>query len=149
MTVGEANDADANDAVVDESHAPPVVPPGYERFMKKPVEAVVTSVGNRRLKRDYLIEGPHSARQFDRASLTSVNISAGTAQGVKDGMLFHVSEPDEGDIVMVVRAGENESKAVVVRELNERGAELYYDEETREKKHSKVVAGWRLTTSPF
>ena len=150
MTSGEASDADgAADSDSNEHYARPVVPPGYERFIKKPVEAFVTSVGKRRLKRDYLIEGRHSARPFELASLTSVNIDAGTAQGVKDGMLFRVSEPNEGDIVMIVRAGENESAAVVIRDVNERGAESYYDEEAREKKHSKIVAGWRLTTSLF
>lgn len=132
------------------SHAPPVVPAGYEKFLKKPVEATVTAVGRRSLKRDYLLELPYNSTQYDRASLTRVTVGAGTAQGVKDKMVFRVTEPDEGEVVIVLRAGENESEAVVVRGLDERGVEMYYDyDKDRERKHSEVAAGWKLTTNPF
>ena len=131
-------------------HTPPVVPPGYERFLKKPVEATVTAVGRRSLKRDYLVELPYNSFQYNLGSFTRVTISAGTAQGVKDRTVFRVTEPDEGDTVIVLRAGENESEAIVVREVNERGGELFYENGSdREKRHSKVAAGWKLTTSPF
>jgi len=131
-------------------YAPPVVPPGYERFLKKPVEATVTAVGRRSLKRDYSLDLTYNSIQYDRASVTRVTLSAGTAQGIKDKMVFRVTEPDEGDTVIVLRAGEHESEAVVVRELDECGAETFYDYgKERERKHSKVAAGWKLTTSPF
>jgi hypothetical protein len=142
---GEAEDSDDGAA-----YAPPVVPPGYERFLKKPVEATVTAVGRRSVKRDYTVGLINSSMYYERASVTRVTIGAGTAQGVKDRMAFRVTEPDEGELVVVLRAGENESEAIVVRELNELGAETYHDDDAdREKKHSKVSAGWKLTTNPF
>jgi hypothetical protein len=142
--------ADSGDSGDEAAHAPPVVPHGYERFLKKPVEATVTAVGRRSVKRDYTLESLNNLMVYERASITHVTISAGTAQGVKDRMSFRVTEPDEGDTVIVMSAGENESEAVVVRDLDERGAETFQDyEKNREKKHSKVTAGWKLTTNPF
>jgi hypothetical protein len=129
--------------------APPVVPPGYERFIKQPIEARVTSVGRKVLKSDYTIEVEHASQTFARASVTRVMIDAGTEQGVKDGMVFRVKQPDEGDTVLVLRAGPRTSTAIVVRDIDEHGAEFFYDEESRELRRSKVARGWRLTTSLY
>jgi hypothetical protein len=129
----------------------PVVPPGYERFLKSPVEAAVTSVGRRDLRRDYHIEDENTSMTFERASLTYVTISAGAEHGVKPGMIFRVARggDEEADSLLVVRAGRRASTAVVVREVDERGAETYYSHaESREKRRSKVAAGWKVTTSP-
>jgi hypothetical protein len=128
--------------------APPVVPPGYERFIKKPIEARITSVGRRDLKTDYTIEGEHTSQTFTRASVTHVTINAGTEQGVKERIVFRVARPAEGDTVFILRAGPRTSTAIVVRDVDERGAETFYDSEI-EKRHSKVARGWRLTTSLY
>lgn len=127
----------------------PVVPPDYRRFLKKPVEARVTSVGRRILRRDYHIDGENSSMTFERASLTYVTIDAGVERGVKAGMILRVArDGEEEDSLLVLRAGQRASTAAVIREVNERGAETYYShEESREKRRSKVAAGWRLTTS--
>lgn len=130
-------------------NAPPVVPAGYEKFLKKPVEATVTAVGRRSLKRDYMVELPYNSFQYNLGSFTRVTISAGTSQGIKDRTVFRVVEPDEGDTVIVMRAGENESEALIVRQVDERGRETFDDDESQGKKHSKVAVGWKLTTSPF
>lgn len=127
----------------------PAVPPAYQSFLKSPVEAKVTSVGRRVLRRDYHIAGENSSATFERASLTYVTIDAGAESGVKPGMILRVVRGgEEEDSLLVVRAGRRASTAVVVRDLDERGAETYYShEESREKRRSKVTAGWRLTTS--
>jgi hypothetical protein len=129
--------------------APPVVPPGYERFIRKPIEARVIAVGHRVLKKDYSIDSKHSSRSFERASLTRVTISAGTEQGVKEGMLFRAARPEGGDTVVVLRAGRRTSAAAVVREIDGRGREFFYDHEFRERRHPRVARGLRLTTSPY
>lgn len=138
--------ADAPDA-----GGPPVVPPAYARFLKRPVEAAVTSVGRRVLRRDYHVEGENTSMTFERASLTYVTISAGTEHGVKAGLVFRVvRDGDEQDSLLVLRAGRRASTAAVIREVDERGAETFYSNaEAREKRRSKVAAGWRLTTSLF
>ena len=130
--------------------APPVVPPGYERFIKKPIEARVTSAGRRALKRDYTLGDENTSRTYERASVTPVTIDAGTERGVKEGMIFRVTRPAEGDTVVVLRAGRRASEAVVVRDVDERGTETFYDDaESREKRHTRVARGWRLTTSLY
>lgn len=140
---------DKDDRGVGSVSAQPVVPTGYERFIKRPIEARVTSVGRRVFKSDYFIESKHSSMNFARASLTRVTISAGSEQGVKEGLVFRVTRPDEGDTVFITRAGRRTSEAVVVREIDQRGVENFYDSEYRERRHSKVARGWRLTTSLF
>jgi len=137
--------------VAEVDNRPPAVPPGYERFLKKPVEAHITAVGRKVLRRDYRIESKSASLLFERASLTYVTIDAGTEHGVRAGMILRVAGGgDEDDSVVITRAGRRASTAAVVREVQGRGAETYYDlSEGREKKRSKVVAGWRLTTAPF
>jgi hypothetical protein len=127
----------------------PAVPPAYRHFLKKPVEATVTSVGRRVLRRDYHVEGENTSMTFERASLTYVTIDAGAERGVKPGMILRVvRDGDEEDSLLVLRAGRRASTAAVVREVDERGAETYYSNaESRERRRSKVSAGWRLTTS--
>jgi hypothetical protein len=51
--------------------------------------------------------------------------------------------------VLVLRAGPRTSTAIVVRDIDEHGAEFFYDEESRELRRSKVARGWRLTTSLY
>lgn len=127
----------------------PAVPHAYRRFLKKPVEARVTSVGRRVIRRDYHVEGESTSMTFERASLTYVTIDAGSERGVKPGMILRVVRGgEEEDSLLVMRAGRRASTAAVVREVDERGAETFYShEESREKRRSKVSAGWRLTTS--
>lgn len=127
----------------------PAVPPAYRRFLKKPVEARVTSVGRRILRRDYHVKGENTSMSFERASLTYVTIDAGSERGVKPGMILRVvRDGEEEDSLLVVRAGRRASTAALVREVDERGAETFYSHaESREKRRSKVTAGWRLTTS--
>lgn len=127
----------------------PVAPPAYRRFLKKPVKARVTSVGRRVIRRDYQIDGENTSMSFERASLTYVTIDAGSERGVKPGMILRVvGDGEEEDSLVVMRAGRRASTAAVVREVNERGAETYYSHaESRQKRRSKVAAGWRLTTS--
>lgn len=128
---------------------PPAVPPGYERFIKKPIEARVTKAGRGELKTDYSVGDEQTSQTYARALVTRVTISAGTEQGVREKMNFRVTRPDEGDTVIVLRAGPRTSEAVVIRYVDEHGAPLFYDDESREKRPSKVARGWRLTTSLY
>jgi hypothetical protein len=135
------------DSVEPDGAAPPAVPQGYERFLKRPVEATVTSVGKRAFRRWYTIEGETFSRGFGRVSLTYVTLDAGAEQGVKDRMVFRAPRPDGDDTVVVVRAGRRSSTAVVVREVDERGRENFDGSEAA-KLLPKVARGWKLTTSP-
>lgn len=129
----------------------PVVPAGYERYLKKPIEATVTAVGRRRVRRDYTYENPDgTGASYALASVTAVAVNVGTTHGVKNGMTFRVAEPAEGDQVKITRAGKSSSEGIVIRSVLDDGTETFYDakiEDTR--RSSRVAAGWKLTTSPF
>jgi hypothetical protein len=112
--------------------------------------ARVTSAGRRVLRREYTVGAGNNSRTFERASVTRVTINAGTERGVTEGLVFRVLSPDEGDLLFVLRAGRRASTGVVVRDVDGRGAETFYDHaESRERPHSRVARGWRLTTSNF
>lgn len=131
----------------------PVVPPAYERFLKKPLEAAITAVGKRQVRNNYRYKSPDgSEAAHGRVSLTFVTVNAGAARGLKAGMFLHVAEPDDSDRVRVIRVGKHFSNGVLIRDLDEAGAETFtfFDGEAEQRRHrSKVAAGWKLTTAPF
>lgn len=128
----------------------PNVPPGYERFLKRPVEATVTAVGRSRVERDYTDEGANRSTTYQLAHLTHVTVNVGTDHGVSAGMLLRVSEPDESGEVRVVSAGRQSSEGVVVYDLDDDDGSAAPTGQAGEREDpSPVRVGWRLTTSPF
>jgi hypothetical protein len=127
---------------------PPVVPPGYEHFLKKPVEATVTAVGGRRVKRKLSFKDKFSEVFYENVSLTDVTIDAGTEHGLKPGMFLLVREPDWGDRIRIVRAGKRTSTGYVIREVDDRRRETFTDGDAK-RPLPKVAVGWKLTTSRF
>lgn len=144
-------DERAAEEAAEEGGETPVVPAGYEHHLKKPVEAAVTAVGRRRVRRDYSYQNPDgTGASYERASVTDVTVNAGTAHGVRDGMTFRVAAPDEGDQVKITRAGRFSSTGIVIRSVDDDGAETFFDARSEEpKRQSRVAVGWKLTTSPF
>jgi len=133
----------------DHAASVPVVPSGYERFLKRPIEANITAVGKRQMRNNYSYENADgSGASYARASLTFVTVNAGAARGLKRGMFLHVVNPAEGDVVRIIRVGRQTSNGVLIRILEEGDAETFYDDQ-QPRSHSKVAAGWKLTTSPF
>lgn len=139
----------------DEPHAAPtpLVPPGYEQLLKRPVEAVITSVGRRKLAADYSCKFSSDIMRFsdhhERASLTFVTVAAGSEHGLKPGAFLRVSNPDKGENVRLTQVGKLSSTGVIVRDIDERGKETFYDHDAeRESVYPKVRAGWELTTAP-
>ena len=81
-------------------------------------------------------------------NLMTVVVSAGTALGLKRGMFLNVIDPRQNERVRILRAGRTNSTGVIVRELDENGQEVPFDHETGER-YPKIIAGRKLTTSPF
>jgi hypothetical protein len=126
----------------------PIVPIGDEHFLKKPVEAAVTSVGKTRVARSYSYETLDGAAiTHERVLLTFVSVNAGIDKGLKYGMFLRVVNSATGDSVRIVRVGRSSSTGVVIRDLPQEGEPT--SEETEERPPSKIKAGWQLTTSPF
>ena len=113
----------------------PIVPQGYERFIRKPIEAKITFVGKPQLKR-YRDE----FGTIHKEKHIPVRVNVGRSQGVKRGMYLHVLSHEEGETVRVKRVGENSSEGVIIRWL---------DEDLREVRDlPQVRLGWRVSTMP-
>lgn len=125
------------------------VPPGYEKFLKKPIEASIIMVTDRRIEAGYSYESPLSGgvtTYEDRVSVTSINVNVGDADGVKPGMILKLVET--GEEVIMTRVSTTNSTGIIIRFLDKRGRDIFYDNEA-EHLSSKVKTGWKLTTSPF
>ena len=126
-----------------------VVPSDYFRFLKKPIEATITKIGRRRILKTYSYENSDGTgvTYHEPVSLTTVVVNAGTTHGLKRGMFLNLVEPRQDERVRILRAGRISSTGVIIRSL-ESGREVPFDYETRQA-YSKIVAGRKLTTSPF
>jgi hypothetical protein len=89
----------------------PQLPPGYEHFNRRPIEAAITSVRPRffRRMRD-------SVGGFYRNLIIPVTINAGRAQGVRRGLVLYME--NEG-AVRVIQVGRNSSRGEIVRGIEE------------------------------
>lgn len=126
-----------------------VVPPGYEKFLKKPIEAVIVKVNKRTVRPQFSYESPSgrtAVTYYEPVSVTSVTINAGTADGVKRGMILKAIKT--GEELRITRTSLSVSSGIIIRSVDKSGRDIFYDNET-ERVHPGVKAGWNLTTSPF
>ncbi|HEY1403800.1 MAG TPA: hypothetical protein VGB05_06720, partial [Pyrinomonadaceae bacterium] len=133
------------------TNAPPTpgVPPGYEHFLKRPITGRIVSVGKRTVQREYGYESPGGQGEWHAvASVTRVKVNIGAAQGAKTGLQLNVLNSDE--VVKLTRVAKTSSEGIIIRSLDEKRRETYYDNDAeRELVYPPVAAGWELTTSPF
>lgn len=124
----------------------PVVPQGYERFIKKPIDAKITAVGTRLVKRQQ--EQPEDEPYY--SSETLVTINAGKAESVKPQMSFFVLSSGAFEEVKIRKVREHSSTGVITRTLREDENTpplLWKDDE--EINYLPIAVGWELSTSPF
>ena len=149
LTRFEREDTDRSDESKDR---PPVVgvPDEYAHFLKQPIEATIIRVGRVQVRKTYSYQNPDGSGTSHTApvNLTTVVVSAGMAQGLKRGMFLNVIDPRQSERIRILRVGRTSSTGVIVRDLDENGQEVPFDHETGER-YSKIVAGRKLTTSPF
>lgn len=145
---------DQNAAVEPAAGGSVVVPQGYEKFLKKPVEAVIAKVNKRVVKSEFNYESPSGAAisyavtHTAPVSVTSITLDAGSAAGIKRGMVLRAV--GTGDEVIITRAYPHTSAGIIVRSLDDKGRETFYDNEAeRERVYPRVKAGWKVTTSPL
>lgn len=120
----------------------PVLPHGYERYVRKPVEATITEVIRREIKTAQSYDGSPAYE-----SHTFVRLDAGGADGVKRGMSLSVVGSEDHETVEIVRVGRHSSVGVLVRSLDENRQETYKNHRTDEiKPHPPVSDGWQLST---
>lgn len=131
----------------------PEVPAPYARLMRRPIEARITSIGRRRVVKNFSLEGEIYGHLFQTAWLTPVTVGAGRASGLKPGMLLRLADEPGGQYLKVKRVRASRSDAVLIREVDDDdGRATFYDfggggVPTR-KDFPPVRVGARVTTAP-
>jgi hypothetical protein len=126
----------------------------YRRFVREPIEARIILIGRKKLVRDYGLEGKLYGNLFQKASLLSVSISAGSRAGVKKNMLFRLVGEPHGQYLRITRVGEGTASGVVIRDVDDDGRETYYVDiagtrEPEKKDYPPIRVGTKVTTSPI
>ena len=107
-----------------------ILPKGFEKFIKMPVNAEVISVGKSRktkMKDFFFWE--------DNVTITPVEINAGKRHGVKKGLEFVLlnSDDDKYQTLIITNAGAVKSKGNIIRYVDKNGEEGFseYDDLTK------------------
>jgi hypothetical protein len=121
----------------------PTVPPEYRKFVRRPIDAVITKVG-----KSYTEVDPEN--EWWNESITPVTINAGSNRGVRRGMKIPVLDSDEfNESVEITRVGLEDARGIIVRSVRKRpGVKLNEWDDGTDAPRQPVSAGWRLTTSP-
>jgi hypothetical protein len=131
------------------SHEQPDVPQNYRRFMRRPVEATIKSVGRKRAVREYGLEGTLYSSSLGPVTLTPVRIDLRRRRGLRPGLLFRLAGAPLGQYLKITRVGLNHSGGVVIRSVNDAGKETCHVPDSLEFVVCPPVAvGARVTTSP-
>ena len=119
----------------------PTVPPGLERFIKKPIEITIGSVGTGWVKRN-------NENLWWDDLIIPLTVNAGRTEGVIPKMKFRIADSDE--IIIVTNVGARRSRAIVVRSARKRPCVKYSkDDDCGEIEYSPIGVGWRASTSAF
>lgn len=123
----------------------PVLPTGYERLVRKPIEARIISVGPKRLRRVPTMDG-----SYFHDSVTAVKISEGKADGVYKGMTMYVVGSKFSEKVEVTRVGIHSAWGIISRLVDDKKIEKDWNHDTRQwQDYPEISAGWDLTTSIY
>lgn len=120
----------------------PTFPPGYERFVKRPIDLKITAVGKRTVRR-FKVEYDDKPQYESR---TPVVLDGGRAEGVKSGLKFWVVDSGESDQVIVRKVGLHSSRGVIIRWVEE-DANTHFTRWKDYDRYPAIKSGWRLTTS--
>lgn len=145
VVLSEPVTSETNEAArVDES--PFVLPPGYERYLKKPIDAQITEIGPGYRKR--------TENQWWDDSIIRVKINAGSAHGVQRRMSFKVIDSKgfggSDEAVEVTHVGLRSSQGRIVRTIRKRPCvKIDATDDCKEIEYQTLKVGQRITTNPF
>ena len=120
----------------------PIVPAGYEQFVRRSIDASISAVGARTVRKfrvDYG-DAPHYESRIQ------VTIDAGRNQGVRLGMKFVVLDSTEDDELVITSVGMKQSTGVMVRFVEE-DPQTHFSQWKDYDRYSPVKAGWKVSTS--
>lgn len=128
-----------------------VLPENFEKDVKTPIDAEITSVGRSKIGKDE----PFNVF-YDKSSVTPVVIDAGKTRGVTKNLEFVLLDMngEKAQTLKITSVGRKTSRAIVIRRIDDKGFEGYisFDELSKEfigKPFPPIRAGQRISTSPF
>lgn len=126
-----------------QAEAMPVLPPGYESFVKEPIDARITAVGA-------------GFRKIDRENdwwdefIVPVTINAGSARGVKRGMSFNARGFEEAETIKITQVGQKSSAGVIVRSIRKQPCvKIDETDDCQSPAYAPVRVGLKMTTRPL
>jgi hypothetical protein len=113
----------------------PVLPPGYERFAKKPVDAEIIAVGKSFIR--HIAE----SEEFEEGDelVIPVTLNVGSKHGVKPEMTFEILQEDVSEIVKIISVGKKTSKGEIVPRMYS----------VKDDKPPVIKAGWQVSTASY
>lgn len=118
----------------------PVFPAGYERFVKRPIDATVTRVIRRVVR-----EEDGGGNGSSRTSFTYVALDKGSRHGLRIGMTMFGIEDQEN--LKIVKVGPRQSTGLIERDVDENGDEISFDDQLKKDvANPKIVRGSKFTT---
>lgn len=125
----------------DSGFVEPIVPPGFERFIKKPIDAKITAKG-----KSYIKHNPENPWWDDL--VTPVTITAGSADGLKTKMSLRVVGNGD-EFVRTTKVGLRSARGVVERPVRRRPC-VKFDptDDCKDMEYLPVKLGSRVTTNP-
>jgi hypothetical protein len=133
---------------------PVLVDREYQQFIKRPINAEITFMGQKRRVTDYGLHGRHFYRLFEKAALIPIKVNAGRDQGLERNTLLRLVTDSGPQYIRILKVRNNSASGVIIRGIGDDGVESYYtsdsptDEPVR-KLFPQVRVGARLTTSPI
>lgn len=113
----------------------PVMPAGYERFIKKPVDAKIIATGRSFIR--YIAESED--RSEGDEWVIPVTLNAGSEDGVKPEMAFEILQKDIYRIVKILNISKKSSRGEVTVPI--------YSE--ADDKPPLIKTGWRVSTASY
>jgi hypothetical protein len=126
--------------IVKDSFDAPIVPPGYERFIRKPIVVTVIALG-----RSYRKHDPEN-EWWDHL-ITPLTMDVGQAR-VRRQMKFRLANSDE--TIQVTKVSAHISRGIIVRSVRKQPCVRFSDtDDCTETDYPPIEIGLKASTSPF
>lgn len=122
----------------------PTVPPQYRKFVRKPIDAIITKVGNSHTKAG-------EDDDWNNEVITPVIINVGTTSGVKRGMTLHLLGSGlMNEQVEIKRAYRSTSRGVIIRTVRKQpGVKLNEWDDGYDTPQPPISVGMKVTTGLY
>lgn len=137
-------DAAANQKVI---FVAPLVPAGYEKFIKRPIDARITAIHKAYLR-------PNAENEWWGDRVIPVGINVGSANGLKVKMALRLvgTEGFAGgeEYVEITKVSLKSAQGIVVRPVRKRPCvKIYPDDDCKSPNYSAIKVGVQVTTNPI